>query len=185
MGGPPVLPRILTQIKRLGKLQDASLCPNRRPVTPPLAAARRGATAATVPWQYRGGSTSPTTFCHPSHFIARMMQPPVVNPTERHRELVADLAAHGPRLGELEMMRATGCGCRSGTAARRQIETQTACRRSPAPAWWRRSLPSRSWASPMVPPPPPRHSLQMMVNSSATDSSSWDGVTTCDRVRAL
>lgn len=34
-----------------------------------------------------------------------MMQLSVVNPTQRHRELVADLAAHGSWLGELEMMR--------------------------------------------------------------------------------
>ena len=44
----------------------------------------------------------------PSHFIAGLMQLPVMTPAERDSELVADFEAEGSRLGKPQVMRIGG-----------------------------------------------------------------------------
>jgi hypothetical protein len=41
----------------------------------------------------------------PGLLIARLMQLPVMTPTERHREFIVDLQAERPRLGKATLMR--------------------------------------------------------------------------------
>ena len=41
----------------------------------------------------------------PGLLVARLMQLPVMTPTERHREFIADLQAERPWLGKAQMMR--------------------------------------------------------------------------------
>ena len=43
----------------------------------------------------------------PGLLVARLMQLPVMTPTERHREFIADLQAERPWLGKAQMMRVT------------------------------------------------------------------------------